>query len=98
MKLEVMDYMNQRFETDVELENVGSLIVQVITGDEVVTVVAKDGTYQTIDASDLANDPRIVNRNDGIYAVHPEDFEAWMERKTTYKWIKPWESDSDDEV
>lgn len=83
MKLKVMAYNGELFETDIEMADIDSMIVEVVTGDEIVTVNLKDGTQKQIDADQLSGYGRLNDHFDGSYGVHPEDFEKWMSRTST---------------
>lgn len=87
MKLKVMAYTGELFETDIDMADIDSMIVEVVTGDEVVTVNLKDGTQRRIDADELSGYGRAEDDIDGSYGVHPSDFEEWAKRETTSEWL-----------
>lgn len=87
MKLKVMAYTGELFETDIDMADIDSMIVEVVSGDEVVTVNLKDGTQKQIDADELSGYGRTKDDFDGSYGVHPSDFEEWAKRKETYEWF-----------
>lgn len=87
MNLICMDYKNVAHDTEVPLEDVESVYVRVITGDEVMTVTKTDGTTVDFDASVFEANYRLHDYWDGDYAVHKDDLKQWMERKTTYEWF-----------
>ena len=94
MKLKIMDYNNRKTETGVDLdslENVKKIIIRVISGDEVMSVLYKDGTAEDFDSSDT----RARDYNDGRYILYAPDMfinriPQFMRRKSSYdmlKWI-----------
>lgn len=87
MKLKVMAFTGELFETDINMADIDSMIVEVVCGDEVVTVNLKDGTQKQIDADKLSEYGRAEDDIDGCYGVHPSDFKAWTKRKTTREWL-----------
>lgn len=96
MKLMVMAYTDELFETDIDMADIDSMIVEVVTGDEVVTVNLKDGTQKQIDADELSGYGRAEDYFDGSYGVHPEDFEKWMSRTSTYDQFHLLDAEDDD--
>ena len=69
--LEIMDFKNALTETEIDLDNLEQLSmikVQVISGDEVVTVYFKDGTAKFWDSSNC----RIYDFLDDEYILYSE--------------------------
>ena len=87
MKLMVMAYTNEAFETEIDMADVDNLYVRVVTGDEIVTAHMKDGSEHTFDADVLSGYGRQTDYYDGDYGIHSEDFDEWMKRKGTYEWL-----------
>lgn len=85
--LELMNYDRVRCDTGVRLEDVETLFVTVITGDEIATVVKTDGTQKTFDSADLSGDTRCEDYFDGEYGVHKDDLAEWSQRESTYDWF-----------
>lgn len=103
MNLKIKNYQNVRFDTGIPMEQVESLFVRVITGDEIVTVHKTDGTEEEFDSACLADNPRITDYWDGDYGVHKDDLEAWSKRKTSYDgfryaWRGPMNFDGGDNI
>lgn len=96
MKLMVMAYTNELFETNIDMADIDSMIVEVVTGDEVVTVNLKNGTQKQIDADELSGYGRASDYFDGSYGVHPEDFEKWISRKSTYDMLHLFDAEDGD--
>lgn len=88
-KLVLMDYAGRKIETDFDLdENLDKVLridIEVITGDEIATIVFKDGTKKTYDS---ATD-RLANYYDGEYCLFNSEqdinlFELFNKREKTY--------------
>lgn len=74
MIINIVDYKDERKKVDIgDIENIDYLYVDVLTGDEVISVWYKDGTYDYWDSS--------VDRGtvyyDGEYDVPSEQIEKW---------------------
>jgi len=85
--LKIMNYHKERADTGVKIEDIDSLYVIVLTGDELVRVIMKDGTQKAFDSAVLCDDSRAHDYFDGEYAVHKDDFAEWSERKDSYSWF-----------
>ena len=74
MKFKIYDYANRLTEIDTGNKEIESILVEVITGDEIVTVTFTDGTMKTYDSS--------IDRNtdyfDGSYYVSKSDLDKWI--------------------
>ncbi len=86
--LKILNYDNVRCDTGIDLADIDSLYVAVVTGDEIVTVVKADGTRETFDSADLSSDGRQDDFFDGEYNVHKDDLSEWTERKDSYYWFR----------
>ena len=86
MKIKLLDYESNEYELDVDEENLDHLEVEVISGDEILSIYLKDGSIETYDAADYLGQMRMMNFYDGWYEVYPEDIEKWMNRKDSYDW------------
>lgn len=88
MKLKIMDYAHREYYAqDVPLEDVESVTVRVISGDELLRVKFKDGDERFLDVAQINNDHRIIGFYDGEYEVLNEDLVKWNKRKDTYDWL-----------
>ena len=86
-KLTIMNYDGIRCETDIDMDSINSLYVVVVSGDEIVTAVLKDGEQITFDSAELSGDFRSEDFFDGDYGVHKADLERWTKRKDSYEWF-----------
>ena len=75
MKIKLYDYDNKVSEFDLGRDDVASIHVCVLSGDEVATVVFSDGSMQKYDASDK----RFWSYYDGEYVIATKpDIDRWM--------------------
>lgn len=74
MKTKIYDYANNAREIKIKDKPIDYIFVEVITGDEVVTIHYTDGTQETFDSCDFRN----TNFNDGCYIVKGSDIEKWL--------------------
>ena len=72
--LELMNYRNERLNTDIDLDRldeISDIHIFVISGDEIATVFYNDKTTVTIDSDDLTErNPRINDCYDGCYILY----------------------------
>ena len=74
MIINIVDYSGERKQINVgDFELIDSIHVEVITGDEVVTVLYKDNTFEEYDSSEY----RITDYYDGEYDVKAKDIKKW---------------------
>lgn len=67
MIVKLLDYQNRAVNVDVgDIENIGSMTIEVVTGDEVLTVVYKDYTIKKFDSCDS----RIEDCFDARYEIY----------------------------
>lgn len=94
MKLKIMDYTGRKVETGVDFDNlkdVNRLLIRVVTGDEILTAVYRDGIKE-YDSSTL----RAEDYFDGRYILYYpakgiNRIAQFMRRKSSYdmfKWIE----------
>lgn len=87
MNLNVFDFKHDSHETDIPVEDVESLYVVVLSGDELITAMMKDGSQRKVDAIDMST----FTRNDdflyGEYGVHKDDLDEWLGRADSYEWF-----------
>ena len=74
MKFKIYDYENKPTEFDTGNKEIESILVKVITGDEIATVIFTDGTKKTYDSST----DRITNYFDRSYGVSKSDLDKWI--------------------
>lgn len=91
MNVKLLDYAGKSIFVDVgDIDTIESMMITVISGDEILTVSYKNGTEETFDSSDS----RIMDFYDGEYAIYDEkagingfDNEEFMNRNTSYWYI-----------
>lgn len=83
VKFDIYDYDNGVTTCTIpnyEIDDIKRIDVTVLSGDETVDVVFKDGSIYDFDASDT----RIMTFNDGFYTLtDKEDIEKWLNFKPT---------------
>lgn len=93
MKLNLMNYDSETFDVEIDGE-VEQIFVQVVTGDEILEVLYKDKEgkicREKFDSADFADNPRMMDFNDGEYEVPLDKVEKWMTRGDSYdmSWVK----------
>lgn len=91
MKVKLLDYIGRSVIVDVgDIEFIERMVIDVITGDEILTVTYKDGTDEEYDSSDCRNldffddEYEIYNAATGVTEFDNKDF---MNRNASY-WRK----------
>ena len=90
MKLQIMNCYDDKIDVDIgELEDVLSISITVLSGDEVLHVVKKNG--ETID-EDSDRHMRHIFFYDGAYTIYNSSIglnkiKAWQKRKDSNDWI-----------
>ena len=84
MKLNILDYTNTAYETNIDLNDIDFIEVKVVTGDEILTIHLKNGDIYEIDAQEYGS-YRIINFFDYSYIVN-NNIEKWNERVDTYQY------------
>ena len=74
MIFNIYDCKGRATKVDTGNKEVRRLLVQVLSGDEVVTVEYSDGTDKIYDSSNN----RVINYFDGSYSVTPENLQEWI--------------------
>ena len=88
MKLKIMDYeYREYYAKDVPLEDVESVTVRVISGDELLRVKFENGDERFWDVTQINNKDRIIDFYDGEYEVLNKDLVEWNNRRDTYDWL-----------
>lgn len=85
-KVKILDYENNIYETDVDIEDVNFIIVTVISGDEILSIFTKDDKTINIDSAMLSGNFRFMDLYDYQYIVPTSDLAEWNERKNVYDW------------
>lgn len=92
MKLEIMNYENERISIDVgDRENIATIYIRVISGDEVAEVTYKDYSKKIFDSAILLHNYRSMDYNDYEYEIYnfqkednAIDNPQWLKRGTAY--------------
>ena len=80
MKIELLDYRGRRKAFDIpEKEDILAAFIHILSGDETLIVLTKDGELLGFDSSD----DRITGYDDGMYVVYG----AGIDRLSDPKWI-----------
>ena len=96
MEITIMDYNGKKSTIELgPIEDITVAFIKVLSGDEVLTVVKKDGTYEVCDSSSC----RMANFFDDEYTVIKNgEFlmgESWLNRTDSY-WYDEWDDDEED--
>lgn len=77
MKMTLYDFANQAVDFDVDVDDISDIqlmVVQVVSGDEVVNMILNNGQVLHYDACDN----RVISDLDCTYFVLPDDIDKWM--------------------
>lgn len=92
--IEVINYLQERFDTGVAVDDVKAIYVNIVSGDEILTIFKKDGKIEQYDSQDY-HCQRIAGDRDGEYAVYEDGLEEWCRRK----WSDPmWHDEEEDSM
>lgn len=78
-----IDYDDRKVPTGCNAEDVLMVSVTVLSGDELLMIVKKDGSIVQVDPCPGG---RLINYFDYQYIVNKDELPKWMERKTSYSW------------
>ena len=83
--LVLMDYAGRKVDTGIDLYDVrlASICIEVVSGDEIATVMLSDGDVYRFDSSD----DRIMSFYDGTYVLfgkHHDNRERFLKREDSY--------------
>ncbi len=84
--VKIYAYNHVAYDTEVELRDVESIHVLVLTGDEILTIRLKDGKSINIDVQDVNGIGRTRDYFDGQYDVCKDDLLEWNGREDSYAW------------
>ena len=88
MKIKILNYNNDAYEFEIDETTLDHIEVEIITGDELITIHYKDGGHsRTHDAARYSEDFRFQNYYDGWYEIYPDEIEEWMQRIDSYEWL-----------
>ena len=91
MKIRLLDYENKISFVDVgDIKEIGSMYIEVLSGDEVLYVIYKDYTVKEFDSSDT----RCEDSHEGGYSIYNEQIginllkdEDFLNRKDSYDYL-----------
>ena len=91
MKIKLLDYENKTKIVDVgDIKEIGSMYIEVLSGDEVLYVIYKDYTIKEFDSSNT----RCEDSHDGGYPIYNEQIglnflkdEDFLNRKDSYDYL-----------
>lgn len=76
-----IDYQRTKKMSGVMTDDVELIMVEVLSGDEVLRILLKDGSIVHFDSCPGG---RLVGYEDGEYLVYPNQFEKWLKRTSSY--------------
>lgn len=83
--IKIYNYNDELFDTGIptsDFSKISKLLVEVISGDEVLTVFYKDGGVKSFDAADLSNEKRESDDFDNKYYITTKsEFNKWLMRE-----------------
>lgn len=88
MTIKLLDYARNPVEVDVgDIDTIGAMSIEVVTGDEILTVIRKDYSVEKFDSSHC----RDANCRDGYYVIYNAvkgfsllDCEEFVNRYSSY--------------
>lgn len=83
--IEIFNFRQEKFDTGVAVADVQALYVNVVSGDEILTIFKKDGYIEQFDAADY-HYHRDGGHPEGQYAVYADGMEEWCRRKRSDPW------------
>ena len=92
----LLDYDSRKCDTGIPLSDIQSIVITVISGDEIATVTKKTGEVVTIDSIKINEGFRKHDFYDGTYVVDMNNLEKWTKRKDSYDWYD--DDDTEDEA
>lgn len=87
-KVFLFNYKKKKFYTDISFDDVSEILVEILSGDEILTFAMKDGQTITIDSAELACDLRTEDLDRETYIITEKDFEKWNTRKDSQWWLR----------
>jgi len=90
MILQIMNCYNDKIDVDIgELDEIREISILVLSGDEILKVNKKDGTYLS---EDTDRHGRCISFYDGEYRIFDSDtgenrIEEWNKRKNANDWV-----------
>lgn len=85
MNINIMDYDDNSYDTGIPVEDVKTVFVTVVSGDEILHIIKNDGETVALDAMDFTDDIRRMCFLDEQYVLNTTaDITEWMKRKNSY--------------
>ena len=90
MKLQIMNCYDEKTDVDIgELSEILSISILVLSGDEILKVLKKDGSWNEVDSDTHG---RCINFYDGEYTIYDSvsntnKIEEWAKRKDSNDWV-----------
>ena len=88
--IEIMDFQGIKTTVEVDMDKIATINLDVVTGDEILTVVYKDYTIKRFDSSH----DRLRDCNDGGYVIFNEatginllEDDKWINRTSSYDYL-----------
>ena len=82
----VLDYKGKKHYIDVAVEDVEYVDVEILSGDEVLTIHLRNGDGKEVDAGDFIGG-RLISEYHGRYTVPADQLDKWNKRKESYDWL-----------
>lgn len=82
----LLNYDSEKCDTGVPIDDIQSIVITVVSGDEIATVTKKTGEVETFDSIVISGSWRHMGFYDGTYSVDMNNFEKWAKRKDSYDW------------
>lgn len=86
MNVVIFDYENKSYDTEIPLNDVQEIMVDVVSGDEILHITGKQNKSR-IDAVSYSGKNRLVDFYDGSYVVTEDQLKEWNKRTDSYDWV-----------
>ena len=84
--LTLLNFDNVKCDTGIPLSEITSIVITVVSGDEIAEVTKNNGEHLHFDSAELSGNSRWQGFYDGTYLVDMNDLEKWVNRKDSYDW------------
>ena len=82
----LLNYDDVKCDTGVPLSEIASIVITVVSGDEIAEVTMNTGEHMRFDSADLSGDSRCQESYDRTYLVDMNNLEKWVNRRNSYDW------------
>ena len=88
MNINIFSYSGHKYHIETPRDDIDFIVVNIISGDEVLSIYYKDRSYETYDAVNFAleSDQRLLGFHDGSYVVFQDQIDKWNNRKNAQDW------------